>query len=55
MEDASEGTLVTATVRENAVLMQWLLSWGDAVEVLGPPSLRKGMAAALRDAADQYA
>ena len=33
----------------------WILSWGDGVEVLEPPSLREAVAAAVRDAAARYA
>ena len=32
----------------------WILSWGDAVEVLAPPALREVVAAAVRSAAARY-
>jgi len=32
----------------------WILSWGDAVEVLEPPALRDVVAAAVRNAAARY-
>jgi predicted DNA-binding transcriptional regulator YafY len=32
----------------------WILSWGDAVEVLEPPALREVVAAAVRNAAARY-
>ncbi|HEX6139675.1 MAG TPA: WYL domain-containing protein [Candidatus Limnocylindria bacterium] len=33
----------------------WILSWGDAVEVLEPPELREVVATAVRNAAARYA
>lgn len=36
--------LVEATVRDTEELRWWLLGFGDGVEVLGPPSLRREMA-----------
>ena len=36
--------LVEATVRDTQELRWWLLGFGDGVEVLGPPSLRKDLA-----------
>ncbi len=37
--------LVEATVRDTQELRWWLLGFGDGVEVLGPPGLRKDLAA----------
>jgi predicted DNA-binding transcriptional regulator YafY len=33
----------------------WILTWGDAVEVLEPPELRQSVAEAVRKAAERYA
>ena len=36
-------------------IQPWILSWGAAVEVLGPAELREAIAAAVREAAARYA
>jgi len=35
-------------------ITRWILGWGDAVEVLRPPRLRREAAAILATAADKY-
>ncbi|MFP5343793.1 MAG: helix-turn-helix transcriptional regulator [Candidatus Limnocylindria bacterium] len=43
-----------ATVSGTIEVRLWILSWGDDVEVLEPPSLRADVAATHRRAADRY-
>jgi predicted DNA-binding transcriptional regulator YafY len=43
-EESPEGLLVTLKVRQENEILQWLLSWGQHVQVLDPPSLRKKIA-----------
>ena len=40
MEDTLDGLLVTLTIRQERDILQWLLSWGCAMNVIEPPSLR---------------
>jgi len=51
----AERPVVSASVRDNAVLEQWLLSLGSGAEVLAPPDLRARVAKALKEAAARYA
>jgi predicted DNA-binding transcriptional regulator YafY len=43
-EESPAGLLVTLKVRQENEILQWLLSWGQHVQVLEPPSLRKKIA-----------
>jgi predicted DNA-binding transcriptional regulator YafY len=45
---------LTVTVAGIVEIRPWILSWGDAVEVLGPPALRETVATAVRSAAARY-
>ena len=45
---------LTASVRETLQLRWWLQGFGDAVEVLAPPSLRRQLAEAARRQAARY-
>jgi len=45
---------LTVTVAGIVEIRPWILSWGDAVEVLGPEALRESVAAAVRAAASRY-
>ncbi|MCA1570615.1 MAG: transcriptional regulator [Chloroflexi bacterium] len=49
------GVELTVTVAGTVEITPWILSWGDGVEVLEPPSLRENVAGAVRDAAARYA
>jgi predicted DNA-binding transcriptional regulator YafY len=49
------GVELTVTVAGTIEIRPWILSWGDGVEVLEPPSLRQAIATAVRDAAARYA
>lgn len=40
-EETADGLLVTLQVRQESEILQWLLSWGRHVRVLGPDSLRE--------------
>lgn len=40
VEDRPDGVLMTFKTRRDDDLLQWLLGWGDSVEVLEPESLR---------------
>jgi len=40
-EDTPEGLLVTLSVRQESIVLQWLLSWGRHVRVLEPESVRQ--------------
>ena len=44
----SSGPVFVYALRDPAELLPWLLSWGGAVEVIGPPSLRALLAAEAR-------
>jgi proteasome accessory factor B len=53
---AEDGSLTwTATVAGTIEIRLWILSWGDDVEVLSPPELRKDVALTHRRAAERYA
>jgi predicted DNA-binding transcriptional regulator YafY len=43
------------TVAGIVEIRPWILSWGDAVEVIAPPELREAVAGMVRRAADRYA
>jgi predicted DNA-binding transcriptional regulator YafY len=45
---------LTVTVAGIVEIRPWILSWGDAVEVLEPAALRESVAAAVRGAAARY-
>ena len=45
---------LTVTVAGIVEIRPWILSWGDAVEVLSPPELRAAVARAVRGAAARY-
>ena len=50
-----DGSLTwTATVAGTIEIRLWILSWGDDVEVLAPPELRKDVALTHRRAGQQY-
>ncbi|MBA2634997.1 MAG: WYL domain-containing transcriptional regulator [Chloroflexi bacterium] len=46
---------LAVTVAGIIEIRPWILSWGDGVEVIEPPSLREAVAAAVRNAAARYA
>lgn len=46
---------MTFRVAGTVEIRPWILSWGDAVEVLGPAELREAIAGAVRAAAARYA
>ena len=48
------GVELTVTVAGIVEIRPWILSWGDAVEVLAPPQLRESTARAVRGAAGRY-
>jgi predicted DNA-binding transcriptional regulator YafY len=53
--DLPDGRLeLTVTVAGIVEIRPWVLSWGDAVEVLEPTALRDAVAAATRGAAARY-
>ena len=55
LEPAPDGTLIfRATVAGSIEIRLWILSWGDAVEVLEPSDLRADVAATIRRAMDRY-
>ena len=55
LEPAPDGTLIfRATVAGSIEIRIWILSWGDAVEVLEPADLRADVAATVRRAMDRY-
>ena len=55
LEPAPDGTLIfRATVAGSIEIRLWILSWGDAVEVLEPTDLRADVAATIRRAMDRY-
>jgi proteasome accessory factor B len=43
------------TVAGIVEIRPWVLSWGDAVEVMAPPALREAVGGMVRRAADRYA
>ncbi len=49
------GLELEVTVAGIIEIRPWILSWGDGVEVLEPPSLREAVAAEVRNAAARYA
>jgi predicted DNA-binding transcriptional regulator YafY len=49
------GVELAVTVAGIIEIRPWILSWGDGVEVLEPPSLREAVAVAVRNAAARYA
>ncbi len=54
MEDIPDGLLVTLQVRHERDVLQWLLSWGRHVRVLGPASLQRLIAEEARAIAEAY-
>lgn len=55
LEPQPDGSLLfRATVAGPIEIRLWILSWGDAVEVLEPAALRDDVRATLRRAADRY-
>ena len=48
------GVEMAVTVAGTVEIRPWILSWGDAVEVLEPDELREAVAAAVRGAAAHY-
>ena len=46
---------MTVTVAGIVEIRPWILSWGEAVEVLEPAELRQAIAAAVHAAAARYA
>ncbi|HEY7522591.1 MAG TPA: WYL domain-containing protein [Candidatus Limnocylindrales bacterium] len=53
-EEADGSLRWTATVAGSVEIRLWILSWGDEVEVLGPPELREDVASTHRRAARTY-
>jgi len=51
----SHGPIFVYAIRDETDLMNWLLSWGAAVEVLSPPSLRARLAQEARRIALRHA
>lgn len=49
------GVELTVTVAGVVEIRPWILSWGEAVEVLEPAELRAAIAASVREAAARYA
>lgn len=54
-EQPDERVLVRATLADTVQLRAWLRSFGEFVEVLGPPELRASLASSARQMAAQYA
>ncbi|MHB8472331.1 MAG: helix-turn-helix transcriptional regulator [Gammaproteobacteria bacterium] len=52
--ERDEDYLLTATVADSLQLRWWLLSWGSAVEVLGPKGLRGEISGRVRDMYSVY-
>ena len=48
------GVELAVTVAGIVEIRPWILSWGEAVEVLEPPELREAIASSVRDAAARY-
>jgi predicted DNA-binding transcriptional regulator YafY len=56
IETTDDGSLTwRATVAGTIEIRLWILSWGDAVEVIAPQDLRDDVAATHRRAAERYA
>ena len=56
LEQEDDGSLIwRATVAGTIEIRLWILSWGDDVEVLAPPELRKDVAQTHRRAGERYA
>jgi predicted DNA-binding transcriptional regulator YafY len=56
LEQDHDGSLIwRATVAGTIEIRLWILSWGDDVEVLAPPELRKDVARTHRRAGERYA
>jgi len=56
LSDLEDGRIELAvTVAGIVEIRLWILSWGDAVEVVAPPALREAVARMVRRAADRYA
>ncbi len=53
-ERGDGGVELAVTVAGIVEIRPWILSWGEAVEVLEPPELREAIAASVRDAAARY-
>jgi predicted DNA-binding transcriptional regulator YafY len=53
-EQSDGGVELAVTVAGIVEIRPWVLSWGDAVEVLAPESLRVSVAEAVRHAAERY-
>ena len=45
---------LTVTVAGIVEIRPWILSWGEAVEVLAPPELREAVAGMVERAAARY-
>ena len=54
-ELAEAGSSWPCTVAGIVEIRPWILSWGDAVEVVAPPALREAVARMVQRAADRYA
>lgn len=55
LEPRADGSLLfRVTVAGTIEIRLWILSWGDDVEVVGPPELRADVAATLERAAGRY-
>ncbi|HZT43639.1 MAG TPA: WYL domain-containing protein [Chthonomonadaceae bacterium] len=55
MEKQPDGSLIcTTTVNNASEIAWWVLSYGSAAEVLGPPELRSDFARTAREMADMY-
>ncbi len=55
LDEVADGRVeLTVTVAGIVEIRPWILSWGDAVEVLEPPDLRQSVATAVRAAAARY-
>ncbi|HVM24762.1 MAG TPA: WYL domain-containing protein [Candidatus Limnocylindrales bacterium] len=54
-ELADGGVELTLTVAGTVEIRPWILSWGEAVEVLEPAELRDAVAASVHEAAARYA
>jgi predicted DNA-binding transcriptional regulator YafY len=48
-EESAAGLLVTLKVRQENEILQWLLSWGQHVQVIEPASLRQRIAAEAKE------
>jgi len=52
--DKAGWSVVHATVEDTRVLRGWLLSFGELVDVMGPPALRRSIAQHCAAAARHY-